>query len=65
MVLLSATVLFVLFMDQPDKVANLAPGQLHNKKKISLSPLAPETLVPRYGFGRPVPRQPGYSLPSG
>ena len=57
-------VVFVLFMDQPDKVANLA-GQMHNKKKKSLSSLAPETLVPRYGFGRPVPRQPGYSLLSG
>ena len=31
------------------------------KTNISLSPFAPENLVSRDGFGRPVPRQPAYS----
>ena len=45
-------------MDQPDKVANPARGQLNRGKMIfSLSPLAPESLASRDGFGSPVPRQ--------
>ena len=43
--------------DQPGKVANPARGQLNREKVIvSLSPFAPENLVSRDGFGRPVPR---------
>ena len=45
-------------MDQPGKVANPARGQLSREKmNISLSAFAPENLVPRDGFGSPVPRQ--------
>ena len=45
-------------MDQPDKVANPARCQLNRGKMIfSLSPLAPESLASRDGFGSPVPRQ--------
>ena len=45
-------------MDQPGKVANPAHGQLNRGYLyISLSPFAPEDLVTRDGFGRPVPRQ--------
>ena len=48
-------------MDQPDKVANPACGQLNGEKIISLSPFAPEKLVSRDGFGgSPVPRQPAH-----
>ena len=47
-------------LDQPGKVANLARVQLNreneNFTKISLSPFAPENLVSRDGFGRPVLR---------
>ena len=43
-------------MDQPGRVANPARGQLNRKKYISLSLFAPENLVSRDGFGRPVPR---------
>ena len=46
-------------MDQPGKAANPARGQL--KISISLFPFAPENLVSRDGFGRPVPRQPAHS----
>ena len=35
------------------------------KMTISLSPFAPEKLVSRDGFGRPVPRQPPHSPHSG
>ena len=41
--------------DQPGKVANLARGQLDREIVFSLSPIAPETLVSRDGFGSPVP----------
>ena len=48
-------------MDQPDKVANRARGQLNREKvKNSLSTFAPENLVSRDGFGSPVPRQPAH-----
>ena len=49
------------------KVANSARGQLNreNEHSICLSPFAPENLVSRDGFGRPVPRQPAHSLHSG
>ena len=50
-------------MDQSGKVANPVRGQL--EMNISLSPLAPESLVSRDGFGRLVPRQPAHSLYSG
>ena len=48
-------------MDKPGKVANLARGQLNRDFLFSLSPFAPEKLVSRDGFGRPVPRQPTHS----
>ena len=38
-------------MNQPGKVANPARGQLILKINIFLSPLAPEELVSRDGFG--------------
>ena len=44
-------------MDRPGMVANPARGQLNREINISLSPLAPENLVLRDGFGSPVPRQ--------
>ena len=47
-------------MDQPGKVANPARGQLDREINISLSAFAPENLVPRDGFGSPVPRQPAH-----
>ena len=40
-------------MDQPGRVVNPARGQPN--------PFAPENLVSRDGFGRPVPRQPDHS----
>ena len=51
--------------DQPDKVANPAPGRLNRENKyfpvnISLSPFALENSVSRDGFGSPVPRQPAH-----
>ena len=48
--------------DQPGKVANPARGQRNRENNIffSLSPLAPDNLVSRDGFGSPVPRQPGH-----
>ena len=48
-------------MDQPDKVASPARGQLNRKNEyISLSAFGPENLVSRDGFGSPVPRQPAH-----
>ena len=47
-------------MDQPDKVANPARGQLNRENNIPLSPCVPENLVSRDGFSRPVPRQPAH-----
>ena len=48
-------------VDQPSKVANPARGQLRTGKiMFPLSPFAPENLVSREGFGRPVPRQPAH-----
>ena len=47
-------------MDQPGKVANPARGQLNRENNILLSPCAPENLVSRDGFSRPVPRQPAH-----
>ena len=47
-------------MDQPGKVANPARGQLNRENDIPLSPCAPENLVSRDGFSRPVPRQPAH-----
>ena len=38
-------------------VANTCCGQLDRKNIISLSLFAPDNLVRRNGFGRPVPRQ--------
>ena len=48
-------------MDQPGKVANPAHGQLNRENEFSLSLCAPENLVSRDGFSRPVPRQPANS----
>ena len=47
-------------MDQPDKVANPARGQLNRENDIPLSPCVPENLVSRDEFSRPVPRQPAH-----
>ena len=47
-------------MDQPGKVANPARGQLDMENNIPLSPCAPQNLVSRDGFSRPVPRQPAH-----
>ena len=47
------------------KVANPARGQLNREIDISLSPFAPENLVSRDGFSRPVPRQPAHYPYSG
>ena len=47
-------------MDQPDKVASPARGQVSRENEYSLSPFAPESLVSRDGFGSPVPRQPAH-----
>ena len=47
-------------MDQPGKVANPARGQLNRENDIPLSPCVPENSVSRYGFSRPVPRQPAH-----
>ena len=44
--------------DQPGKVANPARGRLNRINVFSLFPFAPHNLVPRDGFGRPVPHQP-------
>ena len=42
-------------MDQPGKVSNPARGQLNRENNIPLSPYAPDNLVSRDGFSRPVP----------
>ena len=47
-------------MDQPGKVANPPRGQLNRENNIALSPCAPENLISRGGFSRPVPRQPAH-----
>ena len=47
-------------MDQPDKVANPARGQLNREYNISLSAFVTENSVSRDGFGSPVPRQPAH-----
>ena len=47
--------------DQPGMTVNPARGQLNSKMNISLSSSAPENLVSRDGFGRPIPRQPAHS----
>ena len=52
-------------MDQPGKVANPARGQLNSFFSSSLSLFAPENLVSRDRFSRPVPRQPAHSPHSG
>ena len=56
---------YIASMDQPDNVASPARGQLNRKHFFSLSPFAPENLVSRDGFGRPVQRQPFHSPSSG
>ena len=47
-------------MNQTGKVASPARGQLNREMNISLSAFAPENLVSRDGFGRPVLRQPAH-----
>ena len=47
-------------MDQPDKVANPARGQLNRENEYFPSAFAPENLVSRDGFGIPVPHQPAH-----
>ena len=47
-------------MDQPDKVADPARGQLNREMNISLYAFVPENLVSRDGFGSPVLRQPAH-----
>ena len=42
-------------------IANPARGQLNREHVFLPSPFAPETLVSRDRFGRPVPRQPANS----
>ena len=42
-------------MNQPGMIVNPARGQL-NRKHISLTSLAPENMVSRDKFDRPVPR---------
>ena len=50
-------------IDQPGKAANPALVVSGTEKiNISLSPFAPENLVSRGVFGRPVPRHPAHSL---
>ena len=46
--------------DHSGKVANPARVQLNREIDSSLSPFAPEKLVSRDGFSRPVPRQPAH-----
>ena len=48
-------------MEQQDAVANPARCQLNRKKCFSLSPFAPEDLVSRDRFGRPVLHQSAHS----
>ena len=52
-------------MDQPGKAANSARGQLSRENEYFSSTFAPENLVSRDGFGRPVSRQPAHSPCSG
>ena len=52
-------------INQPCKVANASRGQRNKEKGNLMSPFAPENLVSRDGFGRPIPRQPAHSLHSG
>ena len=47
-------------MDQPGQVANPARGELNREINTSLSPVVPENLVSRNGFGRLVPREPAH-----
>ena len=48
-------------MYQPGKVANPARGQLNRENEYSPVPYAPENLVSRDGFSRPLRRQPAHS----
>ena len=48
-------------MDQQGKVANPARGHLNRDTFFPLSPFAPENLVSRDGFGRPILCHPPYS----
>ena len=48
-------------MDRPGLAANPARCQLNREIFFSLSPSAPENLVSRDEFGRPIPRQPAHS----
>ena len=52
-------------MDQAGKVTNPARDQLNRENEYFPSPFAPEVLVSRDGFGRPVPLQPAHSPHSG
>ena len=50
---------YIKGMDQPDKVANPARGQLNRENEYFPVPVfAAEKLAPRSGFGSLVPRQP-------
>ena len=48
-------------MDQPGMVTNPGRGQLNRDFFFNLFLFAPENLVSRDRFGRPVPRQPVHS----
>ena len=48
-------------VDQPGMVANLGRGQLDKENIFPRSPFAPDNLVSRDEFGRPVLRHPGHS----
>ena len=52
-------------MNQPGKVANPDRDQLNRGNEFPLSPYAPDNLVSRDRFGRPVSRQPAHSPNSG
>ena len=52
-------------LGQPSKVANPTRGQLNRENECFLSPFAPDNLVSRDRFGRPVPLRPPYSPHSG
>ena len=61
-IILHVAITYSKSMDQPGKVANPARGQLSTGKNGYFPvPVAPENLVSRDGFDRPVPRQPAYS----
>ena len=53
----------VVWINRVKEVAKPARGQLNREIDISLSPppFAPENLVSRDGFGRPVPCPPAHS----